>query len=73
MSGFGAFKGTLLVGADVSIMVLLFREAIFRLFATVFCIWFWTKVLIFLAFYWAKTTTKLNIIIKPFVNADVVL
>ena len=73
MSGFGALKGTLLVGADVSLVVLLFGKTIFGLFATAWCVWLGTKEFFILAFYWAKTITKLNIIVKSFVNTDVIL
>jgi len=74
MSGFCAFKRALLVGADVSIMVLLFWEAIFGLLATVWMRFYWAFNFIIFAFDWAETVAKLNMIpIESFVDADIVL
>ena len=73
MSGFGTFKWTLLVGANVSLMVLLFRDTIFRL-----CTAIWKRIILtfefgFFAFYFTEAITEFVIIIESFVNADIVL
>ena len=73
MSGFGTFKRTLLVGTYVSLMILLFRNAIFRLCAAI-----WKRIILafkfgFFAFNFTKAITEFVIIIESFVNADIVL
>ena len=73
MSGFCTFEWTLLVGADVSLMILLFRDAIFGLCAAI-----WKRIVLtlefsFFAFNFTKSITEFVIIIESFVNADIVL
>ena len=62
-----------MVGADVSIVVLLFGKTIFVLLASVWRRRGWAFVFIIIAFYRTKSITKLIVLIKSFVNTDVVL
>ena len=62
-----------MVGTDISLMVFLFWEAVFRLLAAIWKIFFWAKVFVIFTFYWAKAVAKLDVIIKSFVDTDIVL
>ena len=62
-----------MVGANVSFVVFLFWEAVFGLLAAVWKIFLWAKVFVIFTFYWAKAVTKLDVIIKSFVDTDIVL
>ena len=63
-----------MVGADVSIMVLLLWKAVFGFLATVWMRFYWAFNFIIFAFDWAETVAELNVIpIKASVDADIVL
>ena len=62
-----------MVGTNVSFVVFLFWEAVFGLLAAVWKIFFWAKVFVIFTFYWAKAVAKLDVIIKSFVDTDIVL
>ena len=62
-----------MVSTNVSFVVFLFWEAVFGLLTAIWKIFFWAKVFVIFTFYRAKAVAKLDVIIKSFVDTNIVL